>query len=99
MGAKVGEWINGRHAYLFGRRSYDIMLESWNRLGGPFKDALNGPPKYVASRNPDATLSWPNSTLLEGDVPTAVSGLKDAREDNLVIMGSGELIGSLMAPD
>jgi dihydrofolate reductase len=99
MGAKVGEWMNGEHAFLFGRRSYEIMLESWNRMGGPFKDALNHTPKYVASKHSDTTLQWPDSTLLHGDVPAAVSELKRTLRGDLVMMGSGELIGSLMAAD
>lgn len=97
MGAKLGEWMNGDHVFLFGRRSYEIMLESWNRMGGPFKDALNNTPKYVASKRPDMTLPWPNSTLLHGDVPAAVSELKRRSRGNIVMMGSGELIASLMA--
>lgn len=96
MGAKVGEWMNGEHAFLFGRRSYEIMLESWNRMGGPFKDALNNTTKYVASKHSGTALQWPNSTLLHGDIPAAVSELKRTSGANLVIMGSGELIGSLL---
>ncbi len=99
MGAKVGEWMNGEHAFLFGRRSYEIMLESWNRMGGPFKDALNNTPKYVASRHSDTTLHWPNSTLLHGDIPAAVSELKRTSDGDLVMMGSSELIGSLLSAD
>ena len=99
MGSKVGEWMNGEHAFLFGRRSYEIMLESWNRMGGPFKDALNRTPKYVASKRSDTSLQWPNSTLLHGDIPAAVSELKRTLGGDLVMMGSGELIGSLMAVD
>jgi hypothetical protein len=34
---------------LIGRRSYEGMLSTWNGNGGPFKDALNAAPKYVAS--------------------------------------------------
>jgi dihydrofolate reductase len=42
---------------------------------------------------------WPNSTLLEGDVVDAERELKARVEGVLVIMGSGELISSLMAAD
>jgi dihydrofolate reductase len=97
MGARVGEWMDGDHAFLFGRRSYEDMLRAWNRMGGPYKDALNSAPKYVASRNSSTTLEWPNSTLIHGDVPAAVAELKQSSRGNLVVMGSGELIGSLMA--
>jgi dihydrofolate reductase len=51
------------------------------------------------SSNPAARLGWPNSTLLHGDVPAAVADLKERSGTNLVIMGSGVLIGSLMAAD
>jgi dihydrofolate reductase len=97
--AKMGERMDGESAFLFGRRSYEQLLASWNVLGGPFKDALNNSQKYVASSNPAARLEWPNSTLLHGDVPAAVAALKEGVDTTFVIMGSGVLIGSLMAAD
>src|ERR671911_2807087 len=98
-GAKMGERMGGDRAFLFGRRTYEGLLASWNAQGGPFKDALNNTPKFVTSSNPATSLGWPNSTLLHGDVPAAVAELKESSGANLVIMGSGELIGSLMAAD
>jgi dihydrofolate reductase len=97
--AKVGERMGGDRAFLFGRRTYEDLLASWNAQGGPFRDALNNTRKFVASNNPEARLEWPNSTLLRGNVPAAVGDLKQSSEANLVIMGSGVLIGSLMAAD
>jgi dihydrofolate reductase len=97
--ARTGERMGGDHAFLFGRRTYEELLASWNRQGGPFKDALNNAPKYVASRTSGTRLEWPNSTLLHGDVPAAVDELKQDLGGNLVIMGSGELIGSLIAAE
>jgi dihydrofolate reductase len=97
--AKMGERMGEDRAFLFGRRTYEELLTSWNARGGPFKDALNSAPKYVASSNPETTLAWPNSTLLHGDVPAAVAELRQSSGTNLVIMGSGVLIGSLMAAD
>src|SRR5437763_9823818 len=99
MVAKMGERMGGDWAFLFGRRTYEQLLATWNARGGPFKDALNNVHKYVASSNPAAALEWPNSTLLHGDVPGAVADLKQSLATNLVIMGSGVLIGSLMAAD
>jgi hypothetical protein len=63
------------------RRSYEGMLSAWNRMGGPFKDARNAAPKYVASSSSSTKLEWPNSTLLHGDVPAAVERLKRQGED------------------
>jgi dihydrofolate reductase len=99
MVAKMGERMGGDRAFLFGRRTYEQLLASWNARGGPFKEALNNARKYVASSNAAAKLNWPNSTLLHGDVPAAVADLKESSGVNLVIMGSGVLIGSLMAAD
>jgi len=99
MVAKMGERMGGDRAFLFGRRTYEDLLASWNAQGGPFKDALNNARKYVASSNPATRLDWPNSTLLRGNIPTAVSDLKESSGTNLVIMGSRVLIGSLMAAD
>lgn len=99
VGERLGELTGGNHAWLFGRWSYEQLLAHWNTRGGPFKDALNNIRKYVASSNPEAKLGWPNSTLLHGDVPAAVADLKQSSPANLVTMGSGVLIGSLMAAD
>jgi dihydrofolate reductase len=99
MVAKMGDRMGGSRAFLFGRRTYEDLLASWNAQGGPFKEALNNTRKYVASSSPATRLSWPNSTLLHGDIPAAVADLKKSSGTNLVIMGSGVLIGSLMAAD
>jgi dihydrofolate reductase len=99
MGAKMGELMGQDHSWLFGRRTYQDLLMSWNAQGGPFKDALNNTSKFVASSDPACVLDWPHSTLLHGDVPAAVASLRETEPANLVIMGSGVLIRSLMAAD
>jgi dihydrofolate reductase len=99
MVAKMGERMGVDRAFLFGRWTYEQLLSTWNARGGPFKDALNDTPKYVASSNSASRLPWPNSTLLSGDVAAAVAELKAGAATNLVIMGSGVLIASLMAAD
>ncbi|MDN5853274.1 MAG: dihydrofolate reductase family protein, partial [Actinomycetia bacterium] len=72
------------------------MLSHWNEVGGPFKDGLNQTMKYVASSSPDTDLAWPNSTLLSGDVAGAVGALREQPGGTLVIMGSGQLIRTLL---
>ena len=86
----------GLAGWLFGRWTYEQLLAHWNREGGPFKTALNDTPKYVASRTLTEPLPWPNSTLLQGDLAAAVAKLKDDTTGVLAIMGSGELISSLI---
>ena len=97
----VARWVGpvgagGPGAMLMGRRSYEGMLGHWNQAGGPFRDALNAATKYVASRNASTQLDWPNSTLLTGDVSEAVARLKRELDGELLIMGSGALIQSLV---
>jgi dihydrofolate reductase len=94
---RLRELTGGSHAWLFGRRTYEELLSHWNVQGGPYKDPLNDIRKYVVSSNPATTLEWPNSTLLHGDIPAAVAELKQSADTDLVIMGSGVLIRSLMA--
>jgi dihydrofolate reductase len=56
--------------------------------------AINQARKYVASKTlPSA--DWENSVLLEGDVPAAVSALKQSGKD-LQISGSTTLVRSLI---
>jgi dihydrofolate reductase len=96
IGATLGERMAGSGGLLLGRRSYEDMLGYWNTQDSPFKDALNMAPKYVVSRSLRDPLPWPNSTLLEGDVAGAVADLKEQPGNDLQIMGSGELIQSLI---
>jgi dihydrofolate reductase len=49
----------------------------------------------VASRTLAEPLPWQNSTLLPGDAAAAVAELKQAPGPDLVVLGSGGLIGSL----
>lgn len=97
----MGERITaggGLAGWLFGRRTYEGLLSYWNQQpDSPFGPALNDAPKYVASRTLTEPLPWPNSTLLHGDIADAVDRLKAQSHGVLAIMGSGELIGSLMA--
>ena len=81
---------------LLGRRSYEDMLGYWNTQESPFKDALNNAPKYVVSRTLREPMPWPNSTVLRDDVVLAVARLKQQPGNDLTVMGSGELIQTLM---
>jgi dihydrofolate reductase len=96
MARALGERMAKGGGLLFGRRTYEGLLSYWNTQDSPFKDALNDAPKYVASKTLREPLPWPNSTLLEGDAADAVAELKEQAGNDLGIMGSGELIRSLI---
>ena len=54
--------------------------------------------KYVASTTLTNPLPWVNSTVLSGGLAASVTELKTSEpERDLVVLGSGVLIGSLMA--
>jgi dihydrofolate reductase len=84
-------------ALLLGRRTYEDFYAVWpNRTDNPFTPVLNNTQKYVASTTLEEPLSWSNSTLLKGDAAEAVARLKEELGKDLVILGSGELVQSLM---
>jgi dihydrofolate reductase len=80
---------------LLGRRTYEIFAAYWPYEEGPIADRLNSARKYVASRTLKS-LDWDNSTLLEGDVATAVGALKQKDGPELQVYGSSELLQTLL---
>jgi dihydrofolate reductase len=96
VGAAMDARMPRSGGLLLGRRSYEDMLGYWNTQDSPFKAILNSAPKYVVSGTLREPLPWPNSTLLSGDVPEAVAQLREEPGSDLIVMGSGELIQTLM---
>ena len=98
MGRVMAEGTGQRGAMLFGRRTYQDFANVWPaRADNPFTDVLNRTQKYVASTTLTEPLPWTNSTLLTGDAAGAVEQLKaDRPEQDLIVLGSGVLIGSLL---
>jgi dihydrofolate reductase len=85
---------------LLGRRTYEDFYGYWpNQTDNPFTEVMNQAQKYVASTTLEEPLPWTNSTLLKGDVAEAVAGLKEALANDLVVLGSGDLVRSLMRND
>jgi len=97
MASFAGEGMARGGGLLFGRRTYEDFYSVWpNRTDNPFTDLLNRRQKYVASRTLVEPLPWQNSTLLKGEAVEAVARLKQESDEDLLIIGSGELIRSLM---
>ena len=84
-------------AFLFGRRTYEIFAGYWGVMedsGNPIATALNTRPKYVAS----TTLTepgWANTTVLSGNLATAIRELKAKPGGELQVHGSGNLVRRL----
>jgi dihydrofolate reductase len=101
MADVAAEGIAKGGALLFGRRTYEQFASYWSTQpeDNPFAAVLNERQKYVASRTLEEPLPWRNSTLLEGDAAEAVATLKEQPGGDLVVLGSGELVQSLMRHD
>ncbi|GAB3042948.1 dihydrofolate reductase family protein [Parafrigoribacterium mesophilum] len=95
----VGEEMSKPGAMLFGRRTYDDVLDYWSTTTepNPFSELLINVPKFVVSHAADTVLSFPNSTLLPGDATETVPRVSADVDGNLSIIGSGELVRSLQA--
>ncbi len=97
----MSEWTLRASGFLLGRKTYEIFAGSWPNSTDPADEvavALNTRPKFVASKTLD-TVSWNNSTLLQGDVVQAVAKLKAEEGDEIQVHGSSSLIRTLLKHD
>ena len=100
LGAAAAEGMATTDGYLFGRKTYEIMAAYWPTApeDDPYARHLNSTPKHVASRTLQA-VEWQNSTLIEGDVPEEVAKLKEQPGKNIAVLGSGDLVQTLIEHD
>jgi dihydrofolate reductase len=100
LGATAAEGMAATDTYLFGRKTYQAMAAYWPTVSDddPFARSLNGTPKYVASRTL-RNVEWQNSTLIKGDVVEGVGKLKEQPGRNIAVLGSGELVRTLIEND
>ena len=83
-------------ALLLGRVTYEGFVQAWpSRSGDPYTERINAMPKYVASHTL-TEVTW-NSTILDGDVASAVAELKAQPGENILKFGTGELDRALIA--
>jgi dihydrofolate reductase len=97
LGSAMGERMPRSEALLLGRRTYEDFAGFWpHQKDNPYTEVLDNTQKHVASTTLEEPLSWRNSTLLQGDVVAAVAELRAQAGKDVVVLGSGELIRSLM---
>src|SRR3954454_18237555 len=98
MGQVAGGGVMRGGGLLLGRRTWEQFAAFWPKQTNPnpFTDVLNKTTKYVASRTLQEPLPWENSVLLQGDIAETVAKLKAEGEKDLVVMGSGDLIQTLL---
>jgi len=98
----VVENLTAAGGFLFGRRTYQGFAGHWpdaSEEEQAIAEPLNTRPKYVASTTLIDPLEWQNSTVLQGDIAEAVVALKQDDGGDLYVLGSTELVRTLMDHD
>jgi dihydrofolate reductase len=98
----VVENLNVAGGFLLGRRTYEGFASHWPNASEEeqvLAEPLNTKPKHVASTTLIEPLEWQNSTVLQGDVAEAVVALKEEDGDDLLVIGSTELVKTLIEHD
>ncbi|KPQ44044.1 MAG: hypothetical protein MPEBLZ_01381 [Candidatus Methanoperedens nitroreducens] len=96
------EGLTGAGGFVVGRKTYEIFAAYWPTAPAEvqaFAEPLNNLPKFVASKTMREPLAWNNSTLIAGDVVKEVAKLKRQSGNDLRVIGSGELVQTLMKHD
>jgi dihydrofolate reductase len=100
--AWVMKYIAEIGALVLGRRTYEVFAGYWPNASeeeAVIAEPLNRLPKYVASTTLAEPLTWNNSRLLGPDVANALRALKREDGRDLHVIGSAELVRSLLTHD
>jgi dihydrofolate reductase len=96
---QVVENVTEAGGFLLGRRTYEILAAYWPHASEEEQAVarpLNEKPKYVVSRSLSEPLEWNHARLLHGEVGEAVAGLKQEDGGDLLVIGSAELLRTLI---
>ncbi len=97
MMQSMGKGMAGAGPLVFGRRTYEDFFKVWpGRTDNPYSAVLDNSQKYVVSRTLREPLPWKNSTLLAGEAKDTVARLKREPGQDMVVLGSGELLRTLV---
>lgn len=97
----VTEGLAATGGFLLGRVTYEIFAGFWPNAPADDRIAqtINRLPKYVVSTTLEEPLPWNNSHLINGDVAKEITRLKKEPGKDLRVIGSGELVQTLMKHD
>jgi dihydrofolate reductase len=99
---RVLESILEAGGFVLGRRTYEIFASHWPNAPAEqqvIAEPLNTKPKYVASTTLTDPLEWQSSTVLQGALEEAVTALKQEDGGDLHVIGSAQLVRSLLEHD
>jgi dihydrofolate reductase len=99
---KALAYLTEADGFLLGRRTYEIFAGYWPNAPEEeqvIAEPLNTKPKFVATTTLSDPLDWQNSTVLQGDLAQAVTSLKEEDGGDLHVIGSSQLVRSLLEHD
>ncbi len=95
----INESLDASDAVLMGKDTYLAFEQLWKPQGdsNPMAAFLNGTHKYVVSSTLDeATLTWPDTSLITGDIAGAITRLKEESGKAIRVPGSPKLVRWLL---
>lgn len=101
MGEAIAGAMEGCSGILLGRTTYEMFEPAWSARtaaedpGAPF---MNDTTKYVVSSTLKEA-SWSNSTIVGPYDTAAIRRIKDSRDGDFYVSGSGTLVRALLADD
>jgi dihydrofolate reductase len=99
MGDAMNAMLDKQDAMLLGRVTYQEWAGYWpTSTDEPFATYINTIPKYVVSTTLDK-VDWQNSSLLKGDLASAIAELKQQPGGTIGVSGSPTLVESLLQAD
>lgn len=102
MGSAIDETAKKTEALLYGRRTFEVMAGAWpGRAGDPFADWINSAEKHVVTDTlNESDITWGPTTIIRGaDLRTAITALRERDGGDVNVMGSSQLVRSLIAED
>jgi dihydrofolate reductase len=102
--AWIKQGILGADAFLLGRVTYEMLVSYWPNVTDrsnkeiDVADRLNSAAKYVVSSTLK-TAKWNNSTIIAKNVAEEVARLKQQPGKDILVLGSGTLLQSLIDAD
>ncbi len=80
--------------FLYGRISYELMIQYWPEQTGEFADIMNETPKIVFSRTLDK-VTW-NSKLMKDNIPEQINKLKQQPGKDMALFAGADIASTFI---
>jgi dihydrofolate reductase len=94
----ANELLDSVDTILYGRATYQMMAGYWPQASGSFAEKTNRLPKLVFTSTLEETPwgEWDNASPVKGLLADEIARLKDEPGGDIVIYGSGSVVGHSM---